>query len=264
MADMKNTDKNILNEKIDLSKNIVSILKDTFALLRDLSLFIFLALLILFPDRFNTILSSAGIVEGDFLGIKWKRQLDKSDSQLIEASQKIEKLSENLKKTNQTLNTIKESPLSTLNEAERQQINAQVSNNKTAVQQAESVNNNIQGVLESNAPFLNSNVNNEKASNAIINDYKIQIFYNASKPEQFKVANEIKSALKNAGITSKIEVNAAADKASSNQIRYFAQNERDVAYALQNLLGTVYPSINFKLQTVYTPSANSVSIFLKS
>ena len=53
MADMKNTDKNILNKKIDLSKDIVSILKDTFALLRDLSLFIFLALLILFPDRFR-------------------------------------------------------------------------------------------------------------------------------------------------------------------------------------------------------------------
>jgi hypothetical protein len=78
------------------------------------------------------------------------------------------------------------------------------------------------------------------------------------------VALEIKGSLEKADVKSTIEILPQSDKASSDQIRYFAGNERDVAYALQNVLKESYPKYSFKLQTVYTPSSGAISIFLKS
>ncbi len=101
----------------------------------------------------------------------------------------------------------------------------------------------------------------------ITNNYKIQILYNQDKSEQRRLAFEIKSALEKTGVKSNIQVlpqSSQIDKATDDQIRYFAENERDVAYALQNILNDTYSKRKFKLQTVYTPSPGSVSIFLKS
>lgn len=98
----------------------------------------------------------------------------------------------------------------------------------------------------------------------IVNQYKIQIFYNASKSEQKDTANEIKDALQNVGVATSVEVLPQQDQASSNQIRYFAETEQEVAEALQNILQLTYSKRSFNLQTVYTSSPGSISIFLKS
>lgn len=97
-----------------------------------------------------------------------------------------------------------------------------------------------------------------------VNQYKVQIFYNSNKQSQKRIAQEIQQALKGAGVTSVIEVRPQSDKASSDQIRYYPQNETDVANALQSILNEKYPSRRFNLQSVYTPSPGSVSIFLKT
>lgn len=98
----------------------------------------------------------------------------------------------------------------------------------------------------------------------IVNQYEIQIFYNKDKSEQQTIADEIKNSLQEAGVTTTIDVLPQRDKASSDQIRYFAETEREVASALLNILQLSYPERNFNLQTVYTPSSGSISIFLKS
>ncbi|NES81595.1 MAG: hypothetical protein F6K10_09405 [Moorea sp. SIO2B7] len=104
----------------------------------------------------------------------------------------------------------------------------------------------------------------EEARRLMVNRYKIQIFYNDKKPEQMSEAYEIKSALVSQGVTSTIEVRQQRDTASSDQIRYFEQNERDVALALQDILNSSYSQRSFVLQPVVTPSPGSISIFLKS
>jgi hypothetical protein len=97
-----------------------------------------------------------------------------------------------------------------------------------------------------------------------VNEYKIQIFYNEEKPEQEQIAFEIKNALNKAGVTSVIEVKPQRDRASSDQIRYFPENETEVANILQSILEKTYPKRRFNLQRVYTPSPGAVSIFLKT
>lgn len=42
------------------------------------------------------------------------------------------------------------------------------------------------------------------------------------------------------------------------------KTEREAAYALQSILIDTYTKQNFKLQTVYTPTPNYISIFLAS
>ncbi len=102
---------------------------------------------------------------------------------------------------------------------------------------------------------------------SVVNAYKIQIFYNSGKPQQQSIANEIKDALTNANVTSPIEIKqrgGSLDAASYDQIRYFEQNEREVAEALQNILENSYTELDFGLQPVYTASPGSISIFLKN
>lgn len=97
-----------------------------------------------------------------------------------------------------------------------------------------------------------------------VSTYKVQILYNKNKPNQKLEAEKIKSALVNEGVTSSIEVSSHGDTASSNQIRYYAANELEVARALQRILTEAYPQRSFDLQTVYTKTPGSVSIFLRS
>lgn len=101
-----------------------------------------------------------------------------------------------------------------------------------------------------------------------VNQYKIQVFYNSNKPEQQRIAQEIKQALKGAGVTSVIEVKPQNlnlyTKADFDVIRYYAQNETDVANALQTILRQKYSARSFNLQPVNTPSPGSVSIWIKT
>jgi hypothetical protein len=208
-------------------------------------------------------LTDAGFVKGKFAGWEWERQLEKTDSKLIEAANQIDKLRKSLEESNITISKLKEK--SNVNDPKSEE---QLSKNREVIQKISSTNIAIQSTIKDNTPLLNPRVNTEITSLVnIANEYKIQIFYNQDKLEQKNVALEIKSALEKTGVKSNIQVlphPSQIDKASDDQIRYFAENERDVAYALQNILNENYSKRKFKLQTVYTPSPGSVSIFLKS
>jgi hypothetical protein len=56
------------------------------AVLRDGSLFLIVALLLLLPNQFNAILVKAGFEEGSLVGLKWKSRLASSD-QALQAAQ---------------------------------------------------------------------------------------------------------------------------------------------------------------------------------
>ena len=97
-----------------------------------------------------------------------------------------------------------------------------------------------------------------------LNKYKVQIFFNENRAEQKEISLEIQNALRNAGVRSIIEVKPQLDRASSDQIRYFPENETEVAKTLQDILNNIYTRRKFNLQKVNTPSPGSVSIFLKT
>ncbi|MDZ7996102.1 MAG: hypothetical protein RM022_013460 [Nostoc sp. EfeVER01] len=250
--DLKKVDKSGLKDTVEIFQGFLNILRDS-------SIFLIFLLLLLNPVIINQILKKAGFVEGEIVGFKWKTQLEKTDSELIEATRQIDSLKQRLKESNNTISKVSEDVKN-----KDQRIEEQINKNKEAVQEATSVNLGIQSTLQANTPLLNPGVNKPLDSLVnIVNEYKIQIFYNQSKSDEKTVALAIKDALEGAGVKSTIQVLPQVDKASSDQIRYFAKNEREVAYALQNILGEAYPKRSFKLQTVYTPSPGLISIFLK-
>ncbi|MBW4541388.1 MAG: hypothetical protein KME43_19945 [Myxacorys chilensis ATA2-1-KO14] len=240
-------------------KDTVEICQSFLNILRDSSIFLIFLLLLLNPGVINKILNKAGFVEGEIAGFKWKKQLEKTDDRLIEATNQIDILRKRLEESNNAISKLNEDKI------KDQGIEEQINKNQEALRGASSVNSGIQTTLEANTSLLNPRVNTGLDSLVnIVNEYKIQIFYNESKPDQKKVAFEVKDALEKSGVKSTIQVLPQLDKASSNQIRYFAETEREVAYALQNVLGEAYPKRSFKLQTVYTSSPGSISIFLES
>lgn len=114
---------------------------------------------------------------------------------------------------------------------------------------------------------MSTRIDQEKeleSSVKLVNDYSIQVLYNDKRADQEERAKELKAKLEKEGVSTDISISKSPDTASSNQIRYFEENERDVAYALQIVLGKAVPRTNFNLQTVYTETPGSVSIFLKS
>ena len=200
-------------------KDIVEICQGFLNILRDSLIFL---MLIINPKIINKILTTAGFVEGEIAGFKWKKQLKKTDSQLIKATKEINSLKQRLEESNQTISEQKKDI----------KIKKQINKNQEAVREANSINSVIQTTLQANAPLLNSRVNTEDTELTslidIVNKYKIQIFHNGSESEQ-KIAAEIKDALGKEGVKSTIQVLRQRDQASSDQIRYFDQNERNVA-----------------------------------
>lgn len=62
----------------------VSVLKDLVVLLRDMSVIALFAVFLLFPQKLNGILVSAGFEEGSFAGFKWKSKLVEYDATVAE------------------------------------------------------------------------------------------------------------------------------------------------------------------------------------
>jgi hypothetical protein len=243
-------------ERIEIAQGILNIL-------RDFSIFLIFSVLIVVPEFMNRQLIKAGIVKVQLPGITWEKQLKKTDAELVEAGNQINSLKKNLEKSSITISKLKEK--GNINDPKAEE---QLNKNREAIQKINSTNIAIQSTIRDNTPLLSPSVNTSLMSLVdIANEYKIQIFYNQDKLEQKNVALEIKSALERTGVKSNIQVlphPSQIDKATDDQIRYFAENEREVAYALQNILNETYSKRKFKLQTVYTPSPGSVSIFLKS
>jgi hypothetical protein len=84
--------------------NLIGAGKDTVALLRDLALFVLALLLVVFPGKFNDVLTKAGFEQGSLVGFTWKSQLVESDNALKEARTTIADLKAQLDKTAKALN----------------------------------------------------------------------------------------------------------------------------------------------------------------
>src|SRR6266568_1641393 len=63
--------------------------KDVVTLLRDAMLLLMAVLLVKWPGTFNNILVNAGFEEGSFAGLKWKKKLSQSDTELVSAQSTI-------------------------------------------------------------------------------------------------------------------------------------------------------------------------------
>ena len=87
--------------------NLITVGKDMVALLRDLALFILALLLLVFPVKFNGLLTSAGFEEGSLVGFKWKGKLLDSDAALKETRATITNLQSQLGKASEILNEAK-------------------------------------------------------------------------------------------------------------------------------------------------------------
>lgn len=72
--------------------NMVTVWKDLVSLLRDASLLLVVILLVLFPDKFNSILVNAGFEEGSLVGLKWKAKVVETDDALKDALATIERV----------------------------------------------------------------------------------------------------------------------------------------------------------------------------
>ena len=70
----------------------VALLKDLFALLRDLSIFVLGLLLLVFPSTLNKALTDAGFEEGSIVGLKWKRGFVETNDKLKVAEEALAKL----------------------------------------------------------------------------------------------------------------------------------------------------------------------------
>lgn len=236
-------------------KDNVEIWQGVFNLLRDASIFLVFFLLLVHPEAINTILTRAGFEEGNLVGFKWKNQLQQNDKQLRDAENIINELTQKLKESTETIEKIKSQVLN--KEELSQKLEEQIRKNREVADAAASIKPEIKSTLRTNAPLLDPLVRK-------VNEYQIKIFYNRKKSEQKIIAFEIKQALEDVGVTSLIKVLPQRDKASSDQIRYFPENESEVANALQSILTETYPKRSFRLQRVYTRTPGEVSIFLKT
>ncbi len=72
--------------------------KNLFALLRDLVLFLLLALLAGCPSVIGSRLTDAGLTEVDALGVKWKAQVEQSQRQTLAASAAVEQTQDKIDK----------------------------------------------------------------------------------------------------------------------------------------------------------------------
>ena len=71
---------------------MITVWKDLVSLLRDASLLLVVILLVLFPDKFNSILVNAGFEEGSLVGLKWKAKVVETNDALEEAMATIDRL----------------------------------------------------------------------------------------------------------------------------------------------------------------------------
>jgi hypothetical protein len=74
--------------------NILSSGKDLVALIRDVTIFSLLVLLVMFPKTFNQRLVQAGFDKGTLMGMEWKSNLESSNATLTEAQKSISDLQE--------------------------------------------------------------------------------------------------------------------------------------------------------------------------
>ncbi len=136
------------NERLDL---LLARGKDLVALLRDAALLGLAILLLLFPQNFNEVLTSAGFEEGSIVGFKWKAKLLQSDDALKSAQATIANLQEQLKKTTEVLNATK----SVVNDPSvKQKIVGLAQDNSRVVNASSQAQADVRSTIASNATYV--------------------------------------------------------------------------------------------------------------
>jgi hypothetical protein len=111
----------------------------------------------------------------------------------------------------------------------------------------------------------------------LLSNYQIGIYYSHANLTSGQEANKIKTALIQYGLPEQTDCSSDARGVCSpeskdsesfegrfaNTIRYYEDTEYEVASVLQQVLKQIYPQREFRLQTVTTPTPNSISIFLE-
>jgi hypothetical protein len=133
------------------TSEFISVGKDCVSLLRDATLFLLAALLVVFPTTFNSILVQAGFEEGSIVGFKWKSKLIESNSALQEAQSTIadlQKKNDEMAKVLAEANTKLADPSFGERIIKLEHENSQL---KEATQQVQTT---VSRTIESNTPFV--------------------------------------------------------------------------------------------------------------
>ena len=131
--------------------NAISVSKDLVSLLRDSALLLLTLLLIAFPNTLNSVLVKAGFEEGSFVGFKWKSNLVASDAALKEARATIsdlQKRNDEMTKVLGQANARLNDPSLKANIAKLEQDNKQLMVNTQQVQAS------VSNTIASNAPLV--------------------------------------------------------------------------------------------------------------
>lgn len=161
-------EKNYENNHGNLLNQAVSMSKDMVALLRDAALLVGAILLLVFPSTFNEILTNAGFEEGSFAGLKWKRQLYDTDTDLRAAEVIINDLNTQNSQLRITLNEAKKK-VTDINK--RQEIEQLIEASKKTSEEVKNIEASLQQTLATNQPLI------EKARLAKTSDSPPEVAY---------------------------------------------------------------------------------------
>jgi hypothetical protein len=107
------------------------------------------------------------------------------------------------------------------------------------------------------------------AGSAALGKFKVDIYYDSARPNLAGLAARIESLLRNqAGVRDVVLAPRAArffnitGRPLGNEVRYEPGREENAARALVALLNTETPSLAFRLRSVHTRTAGTISIFL--
>lgn len=209
--------------------NMIGAGKDTVALLRDLALFILALLLVVFPGKFNDVLTKAGFEQGSLVGFTWKSQLVESDNSLKEARTTIADLKAQLDKSSKALADAQEK----LNDPSLKDTIAKLEAENNQVKEASTkVEASISNTIASSASLV------EKAQNALTNTPVWGVVYSAdstldsARYETTTVAN--KFGIPNASVyfrqNSYRGVSVVENRSLADQVLAKAKQRRPDAY----------------------------------
>src|ERR1022692_3573883 len=86
------TEVSIVADERGIIEKSISILKDSLNAARDLVLLGLFVLLLTDASKINDLLAKAGFTEGSILGFQWKRQIENSSKQAMDAGQSLAQL----------------------------------------------------------------------------------------------------------------------------------------------------------------------------
>ena len=90
-------------------QNIISLIKDVIAALRDAVIFIVFLLLLFAPGMVNDRLVSAGFTKGSFAGMEWEAKIKSAAEETKSVGQSVDKATQNYTNLIDSLNALEKS-----------------------------------------------------------------------------------------------------------------------------------------------------------